>query len=68
MDLEQDGLHPSLSAPVSESMNFLNEVAQRFPDAVSLAAGRPFEGFFDLDDVHRYLRDLSAVPGRAAGR
>lgn len=41
--------------PVSESMNFLNEIAQRFPDAVSLAAGRPFEGFFDLDDVHRYF-------------
>ncbi|MFD3457482.1 PLP-dependent aminotransferase family protein [Streptomyces sp. NPDC058691] len=41
--------------PVSESMNFLNEIAQRFPDAVSLAAGRPFEGFYDLDDVHRYF-------------
>ncbi len=48
-------LHDSLSAPVSESMNFLNEVAQRFPDAVSLAAGRPYEGYFDLDDIHRYL-------------
>ena len=48
-------LHEVLTAPVSESMNFLNEVAHRFPDAVSLAAGRPFEGFFDLDDVHRRL-------------
>ncbi|MBB4927769.1 (S)-3,5-dihydroxyphenylglycine transaminase [Kitasatospora kifunensis] len=42
-------------SPVSESMNFLNEIAHRFPDAISLAAGRPFEGLFDLDDVHRYF-------------
>jgi (S)-3,5-dihydroxyphenylglycine transaminase len=48
-------LHEVLTAPVSESMNFLNEVAHRFPGAISLAAGRPFEGFFDLDDVHRRL-------------
>ncbi|MGE5831022.1 MAG: PLP-dependent aminotransferase family protein [Micromonosporaceae bacterium] len=37
-------------------MNFLNEVAHRFPDAISLAAGRPYEGFYETDDVHRYLR------------
>lgn len=53
--LDLADLHEVLTAPVSESMNFLNEVAHRFPDAVSLAAGRPFEGFFDLDDVHRRL-------------
>jgi (S)-3,5-dihydroxyphenylglycine transaminase len=48
-------LHASLASPVSESMNFLNEIAQRYPDAISLAAGRPYEGFFDLDDLPRYL-------------
>ncbi|WBP91541.1 aminotransferase-like domain-containing protein [Kitasatospora cathayae] len=37
-------------------MNFLNEVSQRFPDAISFAAGRPFEGLFDTELVHRYLR------------
>jgi (S)-3,5-dihydroxyphenylglycine transaminase len=37
-------------------MNFLNEVAQRFPDAVSLAAGRPYDGFYVADDVERYLQ------------
>jgi len=26
-------------------MNFLNEVAGRFPDAIALAAGRPYDGF-----------------------
>ena len=34
----------SVSDPVSASMNFLNEVAGRFPDAISLAAGRPYDG------------------------
>lgn len=55
MECELADLHDSTIMCVSESMNFLNEIAQRFPDAVSLAAGRPFEGFYDLDDVHRYF-------------
>jgi (S)-3,5-dihydroxyphenylglycine transaminase len=54
-ELDLAALHDSLTAPISESMNFLNEIAHRFPDAISLAAGRPFEGFFDLDDVPRYF-------------
>ncbi|QNE79700.1 aminotransferase class I/II-fold pyridoxal phosphate-dependent enzyme (plasmid) [Streptomyces finlayi] len=36
-------------------MNFLNEVAGRFPDAISLAAGRPWDGFHDPADLPRYL-------------
>ncbi|MBV1856100.1 PLP-dependent aminotransferase family protein [Catellatospora sp. NEAU-YM18] len=36
-------------------MNFLNEVAGRYPDAISLAAGRPYEGFYDTADINRYL-------------
>ncbi|WP_329398361.1 PLP-dependent aminotransferase family protein [Streptomyces lydicus] len=55
MDLELPDLHGSLGSPVIESMNFLNEVAQQYPDALSFAAGRPYEGFFDLGAVHRYL-------------
>lgn len=53
--LELASLHDSLESPVSESMNFLNEVSHRYPDAISFAAGRPFEGFFDLDGIHHYL-------------
>ncbi|MEU3736347.1 PLP-dependent aminotransferase family protein [Streptomyces sp. NPDC032198] len=49
-------LHTSLDSPVIESMNFLNEIAQRFPEALSMAAGRPYEGFFDTADMHRHLR------------
>ncbi|NJP30931.1 PLP-dependent aminotransferase family protein [Micromonospora sp. HSS6-12] len=36
-------------------MNFLNEVAQHYPAAVSLAAGRPYEEFFDVAALHRHL-------------
>ncbi|MFD5259228.1 PLP-dependent aminotransferase family protein [Streptomyces bobili] len=53
--LHLDRLHASLSDPAMTSMNFLNEVAIRFPDAISFAAGRPTEEFFDVADVHRYL-------------
>jgi len=56
VELSKDGLHVSVCDPVSTSMNFLNEVASRFPDAISLAAGRPFEGFYATADVQRYLQ------------
>lgn len=48
-------LHRSVSDPASTSMNFLNEVAGRYPDAISLAAGRPHEGFSEVADVTRHL-------------
>ncbi|MGW7049921.1 aminotransferase-like domain-containing protein [Streptomyces avermitilis] len=53
--LRLDQLHGSLADPAMASMNFLNEVAIRFPDAISFAAGRPTEDFFDIADVHRNL-------------
>ncbi|MFF3731970.1 aminotransferase class I/II-fold pyridoxal phosphate-dependent enzyme [Streptomyces sp. NPDC002476] len=48
-------LHASLASPTLASMNFLNEVAIRFPDAISFAAGRPYEGHFDVSSLHEYL-------------
>ncbi|MFJ3908374.1 aminotransferase-like domain-containing protein [Streptomyces vinaceus] len=48
-------LHASLTDPALGSMNFLNEIAQRFPDAISFAPGRPYEGFFETTLVHEYL-------------
>ncbi|WP_329570734.1 aminotransferase-like domain-containing protein [Kitasatospora sp. NBC_01266] len=48
-------LHGSLADPALESMNFLNEVANRYPEALSLAAGRPHEEFFEISDIQRYL-------------
>ncbi|WP_309227116.1 aminotransferase-like domain-containing protein [Micromonospora thermarum] len=55
MDLHVADLHPALDDPALNSMNFLNEVAQHYPAAVSLAAGRPYEEFFDVAALHRHL-------------
>jgi (S)-3,5-dihydroxyphenylglycine transaminase len=48
-------LHASLSDPALESMNVLNEIGSRYPDAVSFASGRPCEEFFDVKLIHQYL-------------
>ncbi|WP_051710867.1 PLP-dependent aminotransferase family protein [Streptomyces sp. NRRL S-350] len=52
-------------------MNFLNEITTRHPDAISFAPGRPYDGFFDVEQVfthlRRYLRHLEetgASPGQ----
>ncbi|HXT93992.1 MAG TPA: PLP-dependent aminotransferase family protein [Trebonia sp.] len=65
--LERGLLHASLSDPAMESMNLLNQVAERYPKAVSLAAGRPFEGFYDLEDMNRYLNVFCSYLTRERG-
>jgi (S)-3,5-dihydroxyphenylglycine transaminase len=54
-DLAASALHGSLVDPALESMNFLNEVASRYPEAVSFASGRPSEEFFDVALIHQYI-------------
>ncbi|HXP20229.1 MAG TPA: PLP-dependent aminotransferase family protein [Streptosporangiaceae bacterium] len=54
-DLAASALHSSLADPALESMNFLNEIASRYPDAVSFASGRPCEEFFDVSLIHSYI-------------
>src|SRR5688572_9961613 len=48
-------------------MNFLNEVAGRFPQAISFASGRPAESFFDVKDypdrLPEFVRHLQATRG-----
>jgi DNA-binding transcriptional MocR family regulator len=68
-------LHGSLAEPALESMNFLNEVASRYPKAVSFASGRPLEEFFDVALIHgyldtycRYLRDELGYDEAAVSR
>jgi (S)-3,5-dihydroxyphenylglycine transaminase len=56
VELAREELHGSVSDPASASMNFLNEVAARFPHAIALAAGRPYDGFHTTDDLDRYLK------------
>jgi (S)-3,5-dihydroxyphenylglycine transaminase len=73
VELRREALHVSISDPVSASMNFLNEVAGRFPDAISLAAGRPFDEFHSVADIDKHVqaylthlreRGLSAAQSR----
>ncbi|MFD7132147.1 aminotransferase class I/II-fold pyridoxal phosphate-dependent enzyme [Streptomyces sp. NPDC059894] len=54
--LRKDDLHPSLSDPVLDTMTFLNEVTHRYPDAISFAPGRPYDGFFDTEQIFAHLR------------
>lgn len=55
MDLAASALHASLLDPALESMNFLNEIGSKYPDAISFASGRPCEEFFDVALIHRYV-------------
>jgi len=55
VELIREALHTSVIDPVAASMNFLNEVAGRFPGAISLAAGRPYDEFYAVEDVDRYF-------------
>jgi (S)-3,5-dihydroxyphenylglycine transaminase len=59
-DLLLEDLHGSLADVALTSMDLLNEIAERYPDAISFAAGRPYEGFFDVAEVHRHLRRYHA--------
>jgi (S)-3,5-dihydroxyphenylglycine transaminase len=55
-DLNIKDLHASLSDPLLDTMNFLNEVTVRYPQAISFAPGRPYDGFFDIEQIFTYLR------------
>lgn len=46
-------------------MNFLNEVSERFPQAISFASGRPADDFFEMDqwlgETGQFVRHFGAV-------
>jgi (S)-3,5-dihydroxyphenylglycine transaminase len=67
VELAKQALHASVSDPEAGSMNFLNEIAVRFPDAISLAAGRPFDGFYSTDDIVKYLHTYISYLGEERG-
>lgn len=48
-------LHYSLTDPALTSMTLLSEIAVRHPDALSFAAGLPFEGHYETSALPRYL-------------
>ena len=55
-EIRQADLHAGLFEPVMETMNFLNEITHRYPEAVSFAPGRPHDGFFETEQIFSYLR------------
>jgi (S)-3,5-dihydroxyphenylglycine transaminase len=65
--LRLQDLHASVADPVLDTMNFLNEVTLRHPEAISFAPGRPYDGFFNVDqilvDIRRYIDHLLAAGG-----
>ena len=62
-------LHSSLADPLLDAMTFLNEATSRYPDAVSFAPGRPYEGFFEPERVQDYLDAyLDHLRDRGLGR
>lgn len=66
--LDMSDLHPALRDPSLLSMNFLNEITDRHPDAISFAPGRPYEEFFDVEAVPRYLSRFLGHLAEAGGR
>lgn len=48
-------LHGSLADPVIDSMNFLNEIIDRFPEAISFAPGAPNPAQLRDIDVNQYV-------------
>ena len=54
--LRKEDLHASLSDPVLDTMNFLNEITFRYPKAISFAPGRPYDGFFDTEQIFTHIR------------
>jgi (S)-3,5-dihydroxyphenylglycine transaminase len=71
LTLRKEDLHISVCDPVMDTMNFLNEVTLRYPKAVSFAPGRPYDGFFDTEQIftrmRRYLAHL-AETGNSPGQ
>ena len=66
-----EDLHASVADPVMDTMNFLNEITLRYPEAISFAPGRPYDGFFDTEQIFGYIRrylDHLAEQGSTPGQ
>lgn len=71
VSIRKEDLHASLSDPVLDTMNFLNEVTFRYPEAISFAPGRPYDGFFDTEQIFTHIRSYLghlAESGNSSGQ
>lgn len=55
-ELRAEELHGSVGDPILDTMNFLNEITFRYPEAISFAPGRPYDGLFDTEQIFTYIR------------
>lgn len=67
VQLQRGELLGALRDPALDAINFLNEVIDRFPNAISFAPGAPFGGFLENVDVSRYIDRYVAYLGQAQG-
>ncbi|MFF1917835.1 PLP-dependent aminotransferase family protein [Streptomyces sp. NPDC058239] len=68
--LLKEELHASISDPALDTMNFLNGITHRYPEAISFAPGRPYDGFFDVEEIFGHIRrylDHLAENGHSPG-
>jgi (S)-3,5-dihydroxyphenylglycine transaminase len=56
LQLHAEGLHHSITDPALSGVTLLNEIAARYPDAISFAPGWPPDEDYRGADVDRYLR------------
>lgn len=63
------GGHGSSGAQASplDVMNFLNEVAERYPHAISFASGRPAESLFALSQWMTWVPEFVAYQAERRG-
>jgi (S)-3,5-dihydroxyphenylglycine transaminase len=54
--LRMTDLHAGVADPIMDTMNFLNEITLNYPEAISFAPGRPYDGFFDTEQIFTHLR------------
>jgi len=65
--LTRSGLHACLGEPVLGAINFLNEVIDRYPEAISFAPGAPAPSLLETVDVVADLETYVAHLGRVEG-
>jgi len=65
--LERRDLLAAVRDPALDAINFLNEIIDRYPDAISFAPGAPFGGFIENIDVSRYIERYIDYLGKAQG-
>jgi (S)-3,5-dihydroxyphenylglycine transaminase len=56
------GYNPVIFDPYLGVMDFLNEIAARHPEAMSLAAGRPDAAFFDVEGLLSAIHEFAPQP------